>query len=206
MLLDDVVQLGFYFRFLARHVDDKSAATGGAQTRRSPRHAGARAASSRAYLRAHTVSMYARALAAGVDEVLDEYRDCVAQLEQEVVAEPTLPLSHLRFRLSEVGGRGPTLASHSPVHSPTPPPPRPLQYFLVLPSVCSLLRTIDAKQLHSGAMLDLVHHRAETGTPSLQRVFRMCVLRTAGARAADAASPPRARPAAASCATATRCC
>lgn len=54
------------------------------------------------------------ACCAGVDEVLEAYRTALGQLEQDVLEEPTLPVSHLHLQLMDVRARATGSHSHFP--------------------------------------------------------------------------------------------
>ena len=46
-------------------------------------------------------SLYMRALVTGIDEILDVFRAMVLSVEQEVLSEPSLPLTYLLTRVGE---------------------------------------------------------------------------------------------------------
>jgi gamma-tubulin complex component 4 len=86
--------------------------------------------------------LYLRALAAGLEEVLDVYRSMVLSCEQAVLADPALPLTYLTTRFSE--------------------------FELLLPALTRMIEDIAQKRVHGCLLLDLVSLHASSGVPCVR--------------------------------------
>jgi gamma-tubulin complex component 4 len=49
-----------------------------------------------------TTGLYVRALAFGLNEILEDYRHRIVEVEKECIKDPHLPLSHIQHRFQEV--------------------------------------------------------------------------------------------------------
>ena len=87
--------------------------------------------------------LYARALRTGLEEQLDEYRSVVVALEAELLADPSRPVSHLRYRLH---------AGH---------------HHLTLPALCRLVEALARRgppgSVAGAQLLEMLHDAAAMG-------------------------------------------
>ncbi|XP_071096786.1 gamma-tubulin complex component 4-like [Haliotis cracherodii] len=96
--------------------------------------------------------MYIKAFCHGLDEVLQDYRQLLLQLEQDIIADPHLPVSHLQCTLQP--------------------------YQLLFPALSSVIEQIKSHKAHGCYILDIVHKNSICGLPSvkeaLHRVLHVC--------------------------------
>jgi len=137
--VDRIVWLGWRFReltrFVRRHASTGAAGNGG---------------DGASILRS---GLYLRALCAGVEAILVSYRARVAELEQQLLGDGGLPLSHVQCAMREQAR--------------------------TLPAVHDLAVEVDARGLHGGALLEELHRRAQSGYPlvrgAMARLQQRCL-------------------------------
>ncbi|KAK9803977.1 hypothetical protein WJX72_009639 [[Myrmecia] bisecta] len=118
-ILDELVTLGFHFRCLDSFV-----------------------AAERDHASLKTGSLYRRALATGLSELLDVYGAAILQIQQHVLRDPCPTLAGLQFFLSE--------------------------FKVLLPPLHFLVHEVHTKQLTGSQLLQLLHYKAQCGVPVLQ--------------------------------------
>ena len=146
--INQVVTIGAAFAEIIAYVD-------GGSTQNI--HPDSTAASSQVGNRV-VVGLYNRALKAGLEEQLDEYRKAVIELEAELLSDPSRPLSHLRFKLH----------AHN--------------FHLTLPALRCLVATVSQRGTVHGVagaqLLEILHESAACAaqpvTASIHRVLRHC--------------------------------
>ncbi|KAH6559292.1 hypothetical protein KP509_1Z015200 [Ceratopteris richardii] len=87
-------------------------------------------------------SVYTRALANGISEILAVYRSAVLKVEQDLLADPTPVLSSLTKDLNK--------------------------FEILLPPLHALVQEVREKNVKGGRLLDLLHTKCHTGVPELQ--------------------------------------
>jgi gamma-tubulin complex component 4 len=88
---------------------------------------------------------YLKALANGLNEVLEDYRRCVLRLEEKVTQNPHLPVTQIKHDLEE--------------------------YQLLFPALQHMLDTIHKQKLCGGQVLSLLDERKNCGIPSVENVM-----------------------------------
>ena len=88
------------------------------------------------------VSLYIRSFCTGITEFLDGYRQRILQAEEAVLQDPSLPLTFLLPFLGD--------------------------YPLLMQTVYSIVREIEAQQLIGGALLNFLSERAQSGVPCIR--------------------------------------
>lgn len=91
--------------------------------------------------------LYLRALCHGLDLVLQPYQRLLLQIEENVLKDPHLPLSHLQRPLEE--------------------------YYLLFPALVHLLTDINEKDMHGCHVLDVIHAHLSSGIPVVQRAMKI---------------------------------
>ncbi|XP_033101259.1 gamma-tubulin complex component 4-like isoform X2 [Anneissia japonica] len=86
--------------------------------------------------------LYIRALCVGLDSVLDSYRKVLLRLEQEVLRDVHLPLSHIQQALEE--------------------------FHPVFTELSVLLDQLIARRVHGCHLLEVLHHRSVCGIPHVR--------------------------------------
>ena len=124
--VDKVVWLGHRFRELSRFVQRHMAASDDAVPRSG---------------------LYLRALCTGIEEVLALYAERVAELEQQVLDDPGLHLSHVHCAMRDQAR--------------------------TLPAIHELIVTVERRGLSGGQILEELHRRSHSGFP----LVRNCMLR-----------------------------
>ncbi|EFJ37238.1 hypothetical protein SELMODRAFT_77770 [Selaginella moellendorffii] len=128
-ILERLLRLGFYYRELDRF----------ALKSRNLSWIGA-LQDSKAVVQQHSV--YQRAVANGVTEVLAKYRSAVLTLEKNILADPLPVLAIVTQCLK--------------------------QFDLLLPPLHALVREVESKKLRGGKLLNFLHERSHCGIPELQ--------------------------------------
>ncbi len=85
----------------------------------------------------HNGGMYMKSFVTGLEEVLDEYRSKIVEVEQDLIQEPNTPLSHLLRTLNT--------------------------YTLILPNLATLVYEITLHGLYGGPLLDALYKHSCTG-------------------------------------------
>lgn len=117
--LNGLLRLGFHFKHLAAFVD-----------------------SGRDHAQVQTGSLYRRALATGVSELLDVYRAAILKVQQHMYHHPSLTLAGLQHLL--------------------------LECQMILPAVHQLVHTVQQDNISGASLLHLLHSKAQCGIPELQ--------------------------------------
>ncbi|KAL3140276.1 Gamma-tubulin complex component 4 [Trebouxia sp. C0009 RCD-2024] len=117
--LNGLLKLGFHFKHLAAFVD-----------------------SGRTHAKLQTCSLYRRALATGVSELLDVYRAAILQVQQHMYHHPSLTLAGLQHLL--------------------------LECQMILPAVHQLVHIVQQDNISGSNLLHLLHSKAQCGIPELQ--------------------------------------
>jgi gamma-tubulin complex component 4 len=128
-MIDELCQLGFYYRDLTIFVQQNSVQQHVLATNydRTP------------------PSAYARALCAGLDEILDAYMTSLTQIEQKVLNDPIMPLSYLKQALRD--------------------------YEILFPILQKLVSQITNENLRGGYLLDFVHNKTFNGVPVIRNAM-----------------------------------
>ncbi|GFO41975.1 gamma-tubulin complex component [Plakobranchus ocellatus] len=96
--------------------------------------------------------LYLKCVCQGVDSVLEDYRASLQQLEQDVLQDAHLPLSHFSCKLQ--------------------------QYHLLFPALASTLDEIVSNRAHGCYILDILYKNAMFGKPvvkdALNRILYLC--------------------------------
>ncbi|XP_078539445.1 gamma-tubulin complex component 4 [Lissotriton helveticus] len=96
--------------------------------------------------------MYLRAFCTGLDSLLQPYRQCLLDLEQEFLADPHLSISHVNYSLD--------------------------QFHLLFPSVMVVVEQIKSQKIHGCQILENVHKHSCGGLPpvrsALEKVLAVC--------------------------------
>lgn len=87
-------------------------------------------------------SVYRRAIANGIVEILSVYRSAVLQVEQKLLADPVPILATVTQGLNKFG--------------------------VLLPPLCELIVEIEREDIQGGQLLNLLHKRCHCGVPELQ--------------------------------------
>lgn len=116
---NSLLKLGFHFKHLAAFVD-----------------------SNRSHTASQAGSLYRRALATGVSELLTVYQSAVLQIQQHLYHCPGLTLAGLQHLL--------------------------LDCQMVLPAVHQLVYTVQQSNMSGSDLLQLLHQKAQCGIPELQ--------------------------------------
>ncbi|BBN17581.1 gamma-tubulin complex component 4 [Marchantia polymorpha subsp. ruderalis] len=139
-LLDRLLRLGFYYRELDRFVM-RSRNLSWIRTP-YPNVDTVTNAASALVKREKAPSVYRRALANGIAEVLAVYRSAVLKVEQNLLSDPV-----------------PVLASVTQgLH----------QFEMLLPPLYALVREVEREELKGGRLLNLLHAKCHCGIPELQ--------------------------------------
>ncbi len=145
-LVSRICTLGFYYRRLQQFIDRHQHLD---LVSLSLLPSTSHAASSFAYTE-EAVGLYARALCAGLEEVLDRYRQSLLRAEQEILQDPSFPLSRLQLMLHE--------------------------FFVVFPPVTSLVDSVvgslGVNALHGGEILNALHRKSVVGIPLIQHTMQ----------------------------------
>uniref|UniRef100_H9G828 Gamma-tubulin complex component n=1 Tax=Anolis carolinensis TaxID=28377 RepID=H9G828_ANOCA len=96
--------------------------------------------------------IYLRAFCAGLDAVLQPYRQALLDLEQEFLADPHLTVAHINYSLD--------------------------QFQLLFPSLMVVVEQIKAQKIHGCQILEVVHRHSRGGLPpvrqALERILATC--------------------------------
>ncbi|XP_065885565.1 gamma-tubulin complex component 4-like [Dysidea avara] len=90
--------------------------------------------------------LYVKAVACGVDELLDAYRRTLLRIEEEAYSDPHMPLTHVREQLDE--------------------------YQLVLPRVSHVISTTQQNKWRGGHILSYIYDQCNSGDPFLRHTFQ----------------------------------
>ncbi|CAL1542133.1 unnamed protein product [Lymnaea stagnalis] len=96
--------------------------------------------------------LYMKCLCQGLDNVLQDYRDALLEIEQDVLHDAYLPISHLSCRLQE--------------------------FYLLFPVLASTIDQIVSHKAHGCYILDILHKNSIFGMPvvknALNRILHVC--------------------------------
>ena len=95
--------------------------------------------------RAGAAGLYMRALCEGVYEVLNTYNNIVLSMEQKLLSDPTLPVTHILQLL------------------------RQTNQDIIIGALHDCVSEIDAGLLRGGQLLDLLFRRSCSGVPPVKR-------------------------------------
>lgn len=116
-------------------------------------------------------SVYRRAIANGIVEILSVYRSAVLQIEQKLLSE-TLPiLATVTQGLNKVGYSildAMTFMIPVTFCSFTNKIASIFQFFVLLPPLYELIVKIERDDVRGGQLLNLLHKRCHCGVPELQ--------------------------------------
>ncbi|XP_019863534.1 PREDICTED: gamma-tubulin complex component 4-like, partial [Amphimedon queenslandica] len=87
-LINGLVSLGSYYKFLIDFVSKQTSAIVNLATPPDSEE--------------NQLGLYLRALGFGINNVLEPYRMRLVEVEQECIADPHLPLSHIKHRFEQV--------------------------------------------------------------------------------------------------------
>jgi gamma-tubulin complex component 4 len=89
--------------------------------------------------------LYVRALAFGLNEILEDYRHRIVEVEKECIKDPHLPLSHIQHRFQE--------------------------YQFLLPSLRSTITDISQNKIKGCNILTLLYDKTACGIPIVKSVY-----------------------------------
>ncbi|KAL8582302.1 hypothetical protein ACOMHN_037059 [Nucella lapillus] len=96
--------------------------------------------------------LYMRSFCRGLDMVLADYRDALLSLEQQILRDPHLPVSHLQYSLQE--------------------------FQLLFPALSTVLQQIISHRAHGCYLLDILYKNSVCGLPkvkdALERILHVC--------------------------------
>ncbi|KAK7116694.1 gamma-tubulin complex component 4-like [Littorina saxatilis] len=96
--------------------------------------------------------LYIRSFCRGLDQVLTDYRNALLSLEQEILRDPHLPVSHLHYSL-----RG---------------------FQLIFPALSTVLEQIISHRAHGCYLLDVLYKNSVSGLPkvkdAMERILHVC--------------------------------
>ncbi|PVD20069.1 hypothetical protein C0Q70_20563 [Pomacea canaliculata] len=96
--------------------------------------------------------LYIQSFCCGLDQVLQDYRQALLDLEQEILRDPHLPVSHLQYKLQD--------------------------FQLLFQALGAVLDQIITHRAHGCYLLDILHRNAVCGLPkvkdALERILHVC--------------------------------
>ncbi|KAK7475136.1 hypothetical protein BaRGS_00033628 [Batillaria attramentaria] len=96
--------------------------------------------------------LYMRSFCRGLDIVLKDYRDALLAIEQQILRDPHLPVSHLEYALKD--------------------------FQLLFPALSAVLEQIVSHRAHGCYLLDVLHRNSVCGLPkvkdALERILHVC--------------------------------
>lgn len=137
-VIERIIKLGFYYRELDRFATNSRNLSWVRSSTESP-HSRTSGLSSQ---RTGKQSVYSRALANGIVEVLSVYRSAVLHIEQKLLSDSQPILATVTQGLNK--------------------------FFVLLPPLYELIREVDSNGLSGGRLLNLLHKRCHCGVPELQ--------------------------------------
>lgn len=112
-------------------------------------------------------SVYRRAIANGLVEILSVYRSAVLQIEQKLLSETMPILATVTQGLNKVSSSQIYFAICS-YSSSVYEIISLLQFFVILPPLYELILEIERDDMRGGQLLNLLHKRCHCGVPELQ--------------------------------------
>ncbi|KAL8582321.1 hypothetical protein ACOMHN_037078 [Nucella lapillus] len=135
-LLNDLCRLGTLYKSFQQFIQDHGSAV-------STRPTGAGG---------ELHGLYMRSFCRGLDMVLADYRDALLSLEQQILRDPHLPVSHLQYSLQE--------------------------FQLLFPALSTVLQQIISHRAHGCYLLDILYKNSVCGLPkvkdALERILHVC--------------------------------
>ncbi|KAE8009468.1 hypothetical protein FH972_005905 [Carpinus fangiana] len=136
-LIERIITLGFYYRELDRFATESRNLSWIRSSNSSPSPSDSEFPSSKA-----KPSVYRRAIANGIVEILAVYRSAVLHIEQKLLAETVPILATVTQGLNK--------------------------FFVLMPPLHDLVLEIDRDDIRGGQLLNLLHKRCHCGVPELQ--------------------------------------
>ncbi|XAR58424.1 hypothetical protein NMG60_11013809 [Bertholletia excelsa] len=137
-VIERIITLGFYYRELDRFATKSR----NLSWIRSANHSPLSRASELIKVKREKQSIYRRAIANGIVEVLSVYRSAVLQIEQKLLSDSVPILATVTQGLNK--------------------------FFVLLPPLYELILEIEREGIHGGQLLNLLHKRCHCGVPELQ--------------------------------------
>lgn len=143
-LVNKVVRLGSYYQSLRQFITEQISAvvTWTTSTQATPPQA------------VQSSGIYLRALAFGIDKVLDSYRHKLVEVEKQCIVDPHLPLSHIQYQFEE--------------------------FQSLLPSLDATVKQILRNKIHGCRILTYLHERCSCGNPTVKEAYERILFMTNG--------------------------
>eukprot|EP00002_Diphylleia_rotans_P027316 TRINITY_DN5471_c0_g1_i10.p1 TRINITY_DN5471_c0_g1~~TRINITY_DN5471_c0_g1_i10.p1 ORF type:complete len:598 (-),score=82.11 TRINITY_DN5471_c0_g1_i10:407-2200(-) len=128
-LIEALLPVGARFRFLSEYVESQLFPNMLAQDQHHSQE----------------ISLYSRAFAQGLEEVLNRFRETISRAEADIFKREGFTITRLQIMLQE--------------------------FDMVFPSLCSAVQTIRQRQLHGAQILSVIHQMTLSGVPAVKQSF-----------------------------------